>query len=616
MKERRCVVVLDNLDDVQDPGTGEVLDADLVTFFDSVCRTPYPQHLLCTSQRSLGLPPELRTQVRELRMDAGLAGHHAVALLRSIVGADIDLDGFSDDELERATQRLGGTPRGIELLADQLTEDPMSLADLLESDRTLDQLMASLVSEAFLGLDGDSRRIVELLAVAEVPIPDRDVPQILTGLVAPDIAQASLRALVRRRAVGFDAQARRVRLHPLDADWVWSELLASDPAGQVELDRRLATWYAGQRTPPDSWRALSDVTPQRREFHHRWRAGDLEEAMAVLVRIAEFLARKGESAALAGALETAEPQVVDGPGRVNLERCRAELEFFSGSHDRAEAALQKALASAGPAGMDGITAELEIYLACVERQRGEPNEAVQRLHGVLARKSDPPDHQRRLEALFEVGLCSCYLQRWQDAEDAADELERLLLPDDPKKSRAAPYDIRALARLGAGDHAGAMAAADVAIERYLDSPNQDNVGYLYNLRGLVWLEADDLERATSELENGVDLATTYRVDRLEGICATNLAWAHLRTGRWADALSAARRGSARLQVHRRRRDRHSRRLGGGSHRSGTGHVSGPRAAGQGGVGLVAKCRLLPAHRRCPHQAGRRADAPRPVLTWE
>ena len=172
---------------------------------------------------------------------------------------------------------------------------------------------------------------------------------------------------------------------------------------------------------------------------------------------------------------------------------------------------------------------------------------MQRLRAVLAREDNPPDHQRRLEALFELGLGSCYLQRWQDAEDAADELERLLLPDDPKKSRAAPYDIRALARLGAGDHAGALAAADVAIERYLDSPNQDNVGYLYNLRGLVWLEADDLERATSELENGVDVATTYRVDRLEGICATNLAWAHLRAGRWADALSAARRGSARLR---------------------------------------------------------------------
>ena len=162
-------------------------------------------------------------------MDAGLAGHHAVALIRSIVGAD--LDGFSDDELERATQRLGGTPRGLEHLANQLTGDPKKVTDLLDSDRTLDQLMTELVSEAFLALDGDSRRVVELLAVAEVPIPDGDIPQILTGMVDPDVARASLRELIRSRDIGYDAPARSVRLHPLDADWVWHQRLRRGRTG-------------------------------------------------------------------------------------------------------------------------------------------------------------------------------------------------------------------------------------------------------------------------------------------------------------------------------------------------------------------------------------------------
>ena len=129
---------------------------------------------------------------------------------------------------------------------------------------------------------------------------------------------------------------------------------------------------------------------------------------------------------------------------------------------------------------------------------------------------------------------------------AANELESLLRPEDLRKSYAAPSDIRALARLGAGSYAGALMAADDAIAHYLDSPNQDNVGYLYNVRGLAGLGTADLDQAETEFRKGVELAAEYRIDRLEGICATNLAWALMRASRWTEALEAARRGKARL----------------------------------------------------------------------
>jgi tetratricopeptide (TPR) repeat protein len=546
LKGRRCVVVLDNLDDVQDPDTGEVLNTDLLTFIESACRTPFPPRLLCTSQRALGLPPELLAQVREFAIEDGLDGAHAIALLRSLVNEDVSLEQFSDDELERATQRLGGLPRGIELLAHLLKQDPMALADLLESDSTLDGLMAELVSRAFFGLDDAGRWVVELLALAEVPLPDRELPGLLAGVVDPDAARSSLRGLVRGREVGFDAASRRVRLHPLDADWVWRELIKGDPAKQVELDRRLAHWYADRSTPPDSWRALADVTPHRREFDHLWRAGDYGEAMAVLVEAAEFLARKGESAALASAVAAADLVVRDGQARVDLERCRSEIEFFTGSLEQAEAALRAALAAAQAAGLTEATPQLEVDLAAVLRQRGDCGRAIQTLQVALNRPDPSLSHGLRLVALFELGLSSCYLQNWKAAEDAATELEQLLRPEDLRKSHAAPLDIRALSRLGAGDYAGALAAADDAIAQYLDSPNQDNVGYLYNVRGLVGLERGDLEQAETELQNAVNLAAQYRIDRLEGLCATNLAWALMRASRWTEAQAAAQRGIARL----------------------------------------------------------------------
>jgi tetratricopeptide (TPR) repeat protein len=546
LKGRRCVVVLDNLDDVQNPDTGEVLDTDLLTFIESACRTPFPPRLVCTSQRTLGLPPEMLAQVREFAIEDGLDGAHAIALLRSLVSEDVSLEQFSDDELERATQRLGGLPRGIELLAHLLKNDPMALADLLESDTTLDGLMAELVSRAFFGLDEAGRWVVELLALAEVPLPDRELPALLAGVVDPDAARSSLRTLVRGREVGFDAASRRVRLHPLDADWVWRELIKGDPAKQVELDRRLAHWYAARSTPPDSWRALADVTPHRREFDHLWRAGDYPEAMAVLVEAAEFLARKGESAALASAVAAADLIVRDGQARVDLERCRSEIEFFTGSLERAEAALRAALAAAQAAGLKVAIPQLEVDLAAVLRHRSDCGRAIQTLQVALNRPDPSLSHGLRLVALFELGLSFCYLQNWKAAEDAATELEQLLRSEDLRKSHAAPSDIRALSRLGAGDYAGALAAADDAIAEYLDSPNQDNVGYLYNVRGLVGLERGDLDQAATELQNAVDLAAQYRIDRLEGLCATNLAWALMRASRWTEAQVMAQRGVARL----------------------------------------------------------------------
>jgi nucleoside-diphosphate-sugar epimerase len=69
--------------------------------------------------------------------------------------------------------------------------------------------------------------------------------------------------------------------------------------------------------------------------------------MAVLAEAADFLARKGESAALRSAIAAAEDVVPDGVGRMNLERCKYSVEFFSGTLAAAETALLAAAAGAG-----------------------------------------------------------------------------------------------------------------------------------------------------------------------------------------------------------------------------------------------------------------------------
>ena len=231
---------------------------------------------------------------------------------------------------------------------------------------------------------------------------------------------------------------------------------------------------------------------------------------------------------------------------MHLERTKYAVEFFTGTLADAETALRATRAAAVSAGLTAVVDDLDVNLGIVQRHRGNCAGAAETLQALLARDPAGLAHHLRLQALLELGLTFCYLRDWPGAEAAAADLEEQLRPDDPSRLLAAPSDIRALARLGSGDYDGALAAADQAIGLYRDSPNEDNAGYLYNVRGLVWLERGRLDRAADEFGRGVALATQFHIDRLEGICATNLAWALLRARRWDDALAASLSGAARL----------------------------------------------------------------------
>ena len=111
------------------------------------------------------------------------------------------------------------------------------------------------------------------------------------------------------------------------------------------------------------------MTPNRREFIHRSRAGDYPAAMSVLAEAAEFLARKGESATLSSAIAAADGHIPPGRARVDLERCRSLVEYFTGTFERAEVALRTALAAAEAAGLKELIPS-SLDLASVQRRAG------------------------------------------------------------------------------------------------------------------------------------------------------------------------------------------------------------------------------------------------------
>jgi hypothetical protein len=543
LRDRKVVVVLDNLDDMQDDA-GRLTSERIVALLRSVCLTTYPPRVVTTSAAALNVDLEIRQHMKRLELNDGLPVADAVSLLR-----EIDEDGWlqssSDALLATVAEKIHCVPLGLQLLALVARDDPAVLDDVIASDEAPSSILAELVSRRFTHLAGTARFVVAMLALAGVPVPMDAIPDLLAGFVDPADATKTLHQLVTSRDVGRDATT--VRLHPLDADYVTGRLRADEPDLAVRLERRIADWYANQQRPPTQWRVLDDVTPNRREFDHRWRAGDYDEALSILAQVADFLGRKGESNTLRLAVAAADGDKLSDRGRIDREYCRFCAEFFAGSLDAAETALRAARDLAEGCRLAEVTIHMDVLLATVLRHRGDPLATVNLLAGFMEPTSDI-DIEVRLKALLELGLAHCYLLNGAAARAVALCITSLAEhARDQGFQRARANDVLALACLVDGDPRGALAAAEEGIGYYIESPNQDNAGYLRNVRAVAYLALDDLGHAEVELDVGRQLAIDFKIDRLEGLCATNLAWTLLRAGRFDDAATAAQRATDTLE---------------------------------------------------------------------
>ena len=148
-----------------------------------------------------------------------------------------------------------------------------------------------------------------------------------------------------------------------------------------------------------------------------------------------------------------------------------------------EQAARQTLDLATKAESPSLAAEMQLRLGEVLRHRGNSAEAIPILRNLVANDDDRLVRDTRIFALFELGLCLCYLGDWDGADATADQLAAEVRPDDDATLRALEFDVRSLARLGAHDCDGAISAATEGMAVYADSASQDNAAYLQNVRG-------------------------------------------------------------------------------------------------------------------------------------
>ena len=548
---RKAVLVLDNLDDLQDPETDRLTSTDLVFFLTAVCSHRRPPVVITTSQRPLGVPPALRAHVTRLEIDEGLAMNDAVELLRHL-----DADGESgvrdlpDAQLHQAIKQVYGMPRGLELLVALMAERrTATLQRIFNAHDTPEVLLGRLVFEGFKSLNAVGRDVLRLFALADTPLPVAALPGILHGSHPPSTVTQAVERLVNRRMLGFERATERGRLHPIDSDYVRRALLY-DPEQRTALDLRLAAWLATQRSEEATWRTSTDVAAQRREIRHRLRAGDGHGAIQVIADIADFLANRGETDELTTALAQTRDAADTPETRAAYEQSRGVVQFVTGSLEEAVAAFRAGRDAAEHAGDHFMTARLDLYLGNALRHMG----AVAAAREPLARAAAfaPTDRASRavaLQSLFVLGLVDCYLNEAAAAAAAAARCEAMLLPDDPSHWWAWLWNLRATIAFVTGDHAAARIEVERGVAKYADSPEQAASGYLLNLRGLIVLTQGKIKEAARVFQTVREDAALLRQARLEGFAALNLAWTRLLDGNATDAATLAHEAADRLNTN-------------------------------------------------------------------
>ncbi|WP_345643756.1 serine protease, partial [Pseudonocardia tropica] len=537
LADRAVLIVLDNLDDLQEPQSGAILGVDIPVFLRAVADAPSAPTVITTSQRALRLDVENDVAIVHLELHEGLDPDHAASLLRQM-----DVDGragtgkLDDDALRALSRRVGGVPRGLQLVIAHLRDHPMSgRRRLLRAESAPDELLRQLVSDAFDGLVGATRKAVEAVAVAGVPM---SVDALVAVNECPsDEVEDALDELVARRELicGDDGL---LRLHPLDTDYVLSRLTSKR---RIDLDLRLADWYAESVSDRAGWRQLSDADPVKNEYRHRFRGGEREEALEALAEVADFIVRHGDAEFVRVAVQRAEHDGVSDSAAADV--CRGFTELFAGDLATAAAYFRRRSERGGPRGPSG---QWEMWSGIALRHMHRPAEAVDVLSPLVADLTVP--RLIRFRAAFELGLAHCYNANTEAAADVVLLLVELREPGDSAVVHAWQHNMSALYALVTGDPAAAAAEAEVSAAHYVGTAEADNGNYMHNLRGVALLELGKWDQAFESLSLAADASAAVGQDRPEGLARANLAWANLYLGRWRAAKASAALAVSKLEA--------------------------------------------------------------------
>jgi tetratricopeptide (TPR) repeat protein len=551
-EEGRTVVLLDNFEDVIDPRTLAVADAELGEAMRALLTLPHhPLKVIVTTRvapQDLALVEPGRQ--RRLDIDEGLPSPYAENVLREMdADGKVGLRDAPDALLGEARERARGYPRALEALFAILSADrDASLRDVLDDTKNLlpENVVRELVGEAFSRLDPPAQQVMQALAVYGRPVPPAAVDFLLqpcqTGVDSAPVLKRLVNMHFARREAG------RYYLHPVDRAYA----LSREPPNEFTrsaLLLRAAEYFRQARPPREEWKTIEDLAPLFAEFDLRCEAGDYDEAARVVSDMDWlYLVTWGFHRLVVELHERLRGRIGD-PSLEQRSVGHMGLGYWrTGDTRKGIACFERATELALRRGERDWAAAWVGNLGSCHAELGEIGRAVECCEQAIALAREAgalEDEGRQLGNLAEIlvgeGRCD---------EAVGRGLEGARIAAGTGSANLISYNnsYLALALLCSGDLRGALDAARVALS--VDEPC--NNSYAQALRGLLALRLGETEEAREALTLALEGAETllarnaqnyYALDS-KGLALSGLAVACDDDARAAEAAEAHRAARA------------------------------------------------------------------------
>jgi tetratricopeptide (TPR) repeat protein/nucleoside phosphorylase len=297
----RVALLLDNFEDVIDPTTHAVRDAELDEALRSLLNLPHHAVKVILTTRIAPRALALIQPGRQSRivLDAGLESPHAENVLRAM-----DADGKAglktapDELLGRAREYTLGYPRALEALFGILSVDRYTTLPELLAAPPPENVVEALVGEAYSRLNPTAQKVMQALAVYDRPVTPAAVDYLLQPYEPGVDSAPVLNRLVNMHFAR--KEAGRYYLHPVDRAYAFERIpkegLPSPfqgegtgkgvaPWTQLTHLQRGAEYFKHARKPRAEWKSLEDLSPQLAEFDLRCACGEHDTAGWVLREI-------------------------------------------------------------------------------------------------------------------------------------------------------------------------------------------------------------------------------------------------------------------------------------------------------------------------------------------
>jgi tetratricopeptide (TPR) repeat protein len=308
---RRVIVLFDNLEDLIDPATGQMINVELNELLLALLRAPvHGVTVICTTRI---LPQKLALTEPQLQytltLDEGLESPYAENILRSMDReGKLGLKDAPAQLLAEARKRTRGYPRALEALAAILSSDrSTSLPELLGDEPSVlpQHVVEELVGQAYSRLDRLAQIVMQALAIYARPVTPTAIEYLLQPYLAVLNARTTLNRLVNMYFVRKEGES--YYLHPVDRNYALGRIAEGAPGNGAHkgddappLFTRFALWQRGAdyfahiQTPASQWQRLEDLNPQLAEFDMRCLAQEYSTAASILTQIGfNYLLRWG-----------------------------------------------------------------------------------------------------------------------------------------------------------------------------------------------------------------------------------------------------------------------------------------------------------------------------------